>query len=101
MWQVVFTKKEAMFNIYLELFQDCNHLKQKKMKNLGIILIVIGIVMMVVTGFNYVAKKEIVDVGRIEISKEESHPVRWSPIIGGVLLVGGFVMFLADKKKAL
>lgn len=71
------------------------------MKNLGLILIVIGMVMMIVTGFNYVTKKEVADVGPIEINKQESHPVRWSPIIGGVLVVGGLIMFLADKKKVI
>ncbi|MFY9307917.1 MAG: hypothetical protein WAQ28_02590 [Bacteroidia bacterium] len=70
------------------------------MKNLGIILIVIGVVMMFITGFNYFTKEEVAELGPLEISKQESHPVRWSPIIGGVLVIGGLVMFLADRKKA-
>ncbi len=68
------------------------------MKNLGIILIVVGAVMMLVTGFNFVTKKKVVDIGPLEINKEENHPVQWSPIIGGVLLVGGIVAFVAGKK---
>lgn len=70
------------------------------MKSLGYMLLVVGLVMMVVTGFNYVTKKEVVDIGPIEINKEESHPVRWSPIIGGVLLVGGLFLIIADKRKS-
>ncbi|MCW3072498.1 MAG: hypothetical protein JWO44_2388 [Bacteroidetes bacterium] len=68
------------------------------MKTLGIILIVVGGLMMVITGFNYVTKEKVVDLGPLEINKEKSHPVQWSPIIGGVLLVGGIVA-LAVKKK--
>lgn len=68
------------------------------MKNLGIVLIVIGIIMMLITGFNVVTKKKVVDLGPIEVNKEEKHPIQWSPIIGGVLLVGGIVLVVAGKK---
>jgi hypothetical protein len=68
------------------------------MRNLGIVLIVIGIVMMIFTGFNYVTKKNVVDIGPVEINKSENHPVQWSPIVGGVLLAAGFVLVLTAKK---
>jgi uncharacterized membrane protein YidH (DUF202 family) len=68
------------------------------MKTLGIILIVVGGLMMAITGFNYVTKEKVVDLGPLEINKEKSHPVQWSPIIGGVLVIGGIVA-LAMKKK--
>lgn len=69
------------------------------MKPLGLILIIIGIIMMVYTGFNYVTKEKVVDLGAIEINKETSHPIQWSPIIGVVLLVGGIVIIAIDKKN--
>lgn len=69
------------------------------MKNLGIVLIVIGLIMMMITGFNFVTKKEVADIGPVEINKEQSHPVKWSPIVGGVLLIGGLVLILSDKKR--
>lgn len=69
------------------------------MKTLGAILIVLGIAMMVFTGFNIITKKKVVDVGPIEINKEEKTPVYWSPIVGGVLIVGGIVALLADRKR--
>jgi hypothetical protein len=68
------------------------------MKNVGIVLVVLGIIMMLVTGFNVITKKKVVDLGPIEINKEEKHPVQWSPIIGGILLVGGIVIIVAGKK---
>lgn len=68
------------------------------MKGLGIVLIILGIAMMVITGFNYVTKENVVDIGPIEINKEENHPVQWSPIIGGVLLIGGIVALATSKK---
>jgi len=68
------------------------------MKTLGIVLAAIGLIMMIYTGFNYVTKEKVVDLGPIEINKETNHPVQWSPIIGAVLLVGGVVIFATGKK---
>lgn len=68
------------------------------MKTLGIVLAVIGLMMMIYTGFNYVTKEKVVDLGPIEISKETNHPVQWSPIVGAVLLVGGIVVIVISKK---
>jgi hypothetical protein len=68
------------------------------MKNLGIVLVVLGIVMMLITGFNVITKKKVVDLGPVEINKEEKHPIQWSPIIGGILLVGGIVIIATGKK---
>ena len=69
------------------------------MKILGIVLIGLGIIMMVYTGFNYVTKENVVDQGPIQINAEKNHPVQWSPIVGLVLIVGGIVVVAVDKKK--
>lgn len=68
------------------------------MKNVGIILIVIGALMMIFTGFNIITKKKVVDVGPVEINKDEKHPVNWSPIVGGIILVAGVVITFTSKK---
>ncbi len=68
-------------------------------KTVAILLIVIGIIMLTYTGFNYVTREKVVDIGPIEINKDTNHPVKWSPIIGGVLLLGGVVLLLKDKKS--
>ena len=69
------------------------------MKNAGIVIIVIGILMSVFTGFNLVTKKEVVDLGAIQMNSTEKTPIYWSPITGLVLIVVGGVVLLAGKKK--
>ena len=69
------------------------------MKNFGILLAIVGIIMLVIPGFNYVTQKKVVDIGNIKINKDENHSVEWSPIIGGILLVGGVVIFATNKSK--
>lgn len=69
-----------------------------KTKNLGIVIIIIGILMMIYTGFNYITTEKIVDMGPLKMTVEEKHPVQWSPIVGLVLLVGGIVIVVMDRK---
>ena len=69
-----------------------------KTKTLGIGIIILGILMMIYTGFNYVTTEKVVDIGPMEMSVEKNNPVQWSPIIGGILLVGGIVIVALDKK---
>ena len=54
---------------------------------------------MSVTGFNLVTKEKVVDIGPVEINKDKNHPVQWSPIVGGVLLIAGVVVVLTGKKS--
>lgn len=69
------------------------------MKNLGIVLLVVGLVMTVFTGFNVITKKKVVDLGPVEINKEEKTPIYWSPVTGGILAVAGLVIILVGKRK--
>lgn len=67
-------------------------------KSVGFILIALGIILMVYTGFNYITTEKVVDLGPIEISKDKNHFVGWSPIVGIVLLVAGVIFLLRNKK---
>jgi hypothetical protein len=68
------------------------------MRNLAIVLIVIGGIMTVFTGFNLVTKKKVADVGPIHISKTEKTPIYWSPVTGAILLVAGIIVMVTSKK---
>ncbi|MEJ1240743.1 hypothetical protein WBG78_21540 [Chryseolinea sp. T2] len=69
------------------------------MKNFGIVLLVLGLIMTVFTGFNVITKKEVVDLGPVEINKEEKTPIYWSPITGAVLAAAGLVIIFVGKRK--
>ena len=68
-------------------------------KIVGIVLIVIGIIMITYTGFQYVTTEKVVDLGPIQINKEKDHNIKWSPVIGIVLIFGGIVI-VANNKNA-
>jgi uncharacterized iron-regulated membrane protein len=69
------------------------------MRNLGIILLVVGIIMTVFTGFTLITKKEVVDLGAVEINREEKTPIYWSPITGGILAAAGLILLVVNKGK--
>ncbi|MGF7078326.1 hypothetical protein [Mucilaginibacter sp. UYCu711] len=69
-------------------------------KTLGIILLVAGIAMLIWTGFTYTKKEKVVDAGPIQISADKEHSVNWPPYAGGILVIGGIVLLVMDKKKA-
>ena len=68
-------------------------------RNIGIILIVIGIIMLVWTGFSYTKKENIIDAGPVHISADRQKTVSWPPVLGGVILVAGVVVFFTGKKS--
>ena len=69
------------------------------MKNAGIIILVIGLLLTLVTGFNYVTKEKIVDIGDIEISADRTRSVDWSPVAGIAVMVVGGVIYLVGARK--
>lgn len=69
------------------------------MKTFGIILIVVGIVMLIVTGFSYTTEETIIDAGPIEVNAEKQETINWPPYAGGAALVAGLVMVVASRKR--
>jgi hypothetical protein len=69
------------------------------MKTAGIILLVLGLVMTLYTGFTYVTKEKVVDLGPVEITADDQHSVQWQPYVGiGTMVIGGAMLFL-DRRK--
>ncbi|HLT07641.1 MAG TPA: hypothetical protein VK014_08950 [Cyclobacteriaceae bacterium] len=69
------------------------------MKTLGVVLIVVGIVMLIVTGFSYTTEETVIDAGPIEVNAEKEKSINWPPYAGGAALVAGLVMVVASRKR--
>ncbi len=69
------------------------------MRVLGVILIVVGIIMILIRGFNVPVKKNVVDLGPIEISKTENKWIGWPTYAGGLMTVIGVFLVITEKKK--
>jgi len=67
-------------------------------RTLGMILIVVGIAMLIWTGFTYTQKEKVVDAGPLQISANKQKTVYWPPYAGAVLLLGGVVLLAVSKR---
>jgi hypothetical protein len=74
--------------------------RTKILKTAGIIILIVGLLMTLYTGFTYVTKEKVVDLGELEITKDNQHTVNWQPYIGiGVMVIGGAFLMLGRKKS--
>ena len=67
-------------------------------KTIGIVLIIIGAVMLIWTGFTYTKKEKVIDAGPIQVSADRQKTVNWPPYLGRILLVGGIVIDATSNK---
>ena len=68
-------------------------------RTIGIILIVVGIIMLVWTGFTYTKKEKLVDAGPIQISADRQKDVNWPPYVGGIILIAGAIVLVSSKRN--
>ena len=69
------------------------------MKTAGIIIILIGLGLTIFTAFTFFTKEKVVDIGKIEITRNKPHDLNWSPLIGiAVMGIGGVVLWRSYKK---
>ena len=69
------------------------------MKIIGLILIIIGLAMLIMRGFQYTEKEKVLDAGPIEITKKEQKVITWPYYAGAVSLITGIILVLVDRKK--
>jgi uncharacterized membrane protein len=69
------------------------------MRLFGIILIVVGILMFVFRSVSFTKKEKVVDLGPVEISKNEKKSVQWPTYAAGGVALIGLVLVLTSKKK--
>lgn len=68
------------------------------MKKTGIIIIILGLLLTIITAFTFFTKEKVVDIGKIQISRNQPHHLRWSPLIGiAVMGAGGIILLMSSK----
>jgi hypothetical protein len=64
---------------------------------IAVLLIVVGLVGLLYGGFTYTRQKKVVDIGSVQITRQEHERVPLSPIVGAVVLVSGVWLLLSGK----
>ena len=68
-------------------------------KSVGLVLVVLGAILLIWTGFTYTKKEKIIDAGPIQVSADREKSVNWPPYAGGVVLLSGVIILVSSKKK--
>ena len=64
---------------------------------IAVLLIVVGLLGVLYGGFTYTREKKVVDIGSVQITRQEHQRVQVSPIIGVVVLVSGVWLLMSGK----
>jgi len=68
-------------------------------KSAGLILVILGAILLIWTGFTYTKKEKIIDAGPIQVSADREKTVNWPPYAGGVVLLAGIIILVSARKK--
>jgi hypothetical protein len=69
------------------------------MKITGIIVIIIGLGLTIFSAFTFFTKEKVVDLGAVEITRNEPHHLNWSPLFGVTIIgIGGILLWQSYKK---
>ncbi len=68
------------------------------MKNIGIVLVVLGLAIVVGGIFGYTTRDHVVDVGPIHATKETKHDVPYGPVAGAVVVIGGVGLIAMGRR---
>jgi hypothetical protein len=70
------------------------------MKQAGIAILIIGLLITIFTGIRFITKEKVLEIGELEITRDKSHNLAWSPLIGlAVMAIGGGMYLFGSKKN--
>ena len=55
--------------------------------------------MLLFRGFSVRTEEKVIDVGPLEVNKKENKWIGWPVYAGGIAIVAGLIMVVADRKK--
>lgn len=69
------------------------------MKTIGIVILIVGLLITVVSGINYFTADDMKGASDLELTYDVTNDVNWTPLVGiAVMAFGGALYFFAGKK---
>jgi len=70
------------------------------MKQLGIVLIILGVLALAYQGIRYTTREKLIDIGPLNVTTTEKKTIPLPPIVGGAAVIAGIALILVDRKKS-
>jgi hypothetical protein len=71
----------------------------KTISMLGILLAVLGILALVYQGFSYTHQENVINVGPIHATRDDTEHIPLPPIVGGLALLGGVALLVMGARQ--
>ena len=69
------------------------------MKTAGIVLLILGLGLTIFTSVKFFTREKVVDIGKLEITRDKPNYLSWSPILGVLVMgVGGVLIWQGGRK---
>jgi hypothetical protein len=69
------------------------------MRMMGFALVIIGLIALVYGGISYNRERTVIDLGPIQATATEHHNIPFSPIVGGLLVLGGVFLLVTRRRQ--
>jgi hypothetical protein len=66
----------------------------------GLILIILGLVGVAYGGISYSRRREVAQVGPLQVTAREERTIPISPIVGGVAILAGVALIVAVRRAS-
>ena len=65
----------------------------------AVFLIIVGILALVYQGITYTTRERVLKIGPLEATAEKEKTIPLPPIIGGLMIAGGIVIWVVSMRK--
>jgi len=71
----------------------------KSISLVGILLVVLGALALAYQGITYTHRERVLDVGPIHATRDTHEQIPLSPVLGGLVLVGGVTLLVIGARR--
>jgi hypothetical protein len=69
------------------------------MKLVAIVLIALGLIGLIYGGITWTQREKVVDLGPLEVTREDRESLPVPPLVGGICLAAGVVLLISQSRR--
>ena len=69
------------------------------MKLIGILFMIAGLGLTIFTTFSYFTREKVLEIGSVDVYRNQPHSLSWTPFIGLAVMVAGAFIVMQVRKR--